>query len=241
MSDGRICTKCLVWKERKDFRKTQLNIKYPDAIFPQCLECERAYNNKRYKKVEKKEKIKDLTGRICTRCKTYKLAEFFRLAPNKKSLCSYCRECENMKNRIHQAKLKGKTVNEMGYIRKQKTDAYVVNKDLHCELVVSLAQGYLTRKAEKMLKLICEGVIRKFSYSDSMDREDCLSEAYYVVFKNWMGYDPFEETAFQYITEVAKRAISRGYNKLYKKGSDGEYIKQIAFSRLFAEGGEINL
>ena len=240
MSEGRTCTKCLTWKDKKEFRKSADTSKFVNKIFPQCLQCEREYNNKRYKKVEKKEKINDLTGRVCTRCKTYKLAEFFRLSQNKKSLCSYCRECENLKNRMHQAKLRGKTVNEMGYIKKNINAEYVVNRELYCELIVSKAQGRLTRGAVKMFQLIVKNMIRKFSYTNGDDKFDCMQEAYYQMFKNWHNYNELQtENAFAYMSEVCKRAMAKAFNDLNKV--NGKYEKHISLSSANDGEGVFNI
>ena len=41
---------------------------------------------------------------------------------------------------------------------------YLNNKDLYVEMIVSKAQGRLTRKAEKMLELTCQKVLSKKRY-----------------------------------------------------------------------------
>jgi DNA-directed RNA polymerase specialized sigma24 family protein len=112
---------------------------------------------------------------------------------------------------------------------------YLSNKDLHCELLVSLAQGKLTRPAQKMITLICRGVNRKFSYYDNDDRYDALQEAYYTCFKNWYSYNPEKTTnAFAYVTEIAKRAHTKGWKEV-SKGRD----KTLSINGLYEDGSDL--
>jgi hypothetical protein len=111
---------------------------------------------------------------------------------------------------------------------------YVTNKELHIEMLVSLAQGFLTRKAKDSIVRICKGVNSKFYYKDNDDRHDTLQESYYQCFKNWYLYNPDKtHNAFSFITEIAKRGHAKGWNKLIKSreavslstdGTDGTKI-----------------
>ena len=51
---------------------------------------------------------------------------------------------------------------------------YLNNRDLYDEIVKSKEQEKLTPKAEKMLVMIAERAIRKLSYLNEDDRQDCL-------------------------------------------------------------------
>jgi hypothetical protein len=94
---------------------------------------------------------------------------------------------------------------------------YISNKELHIELILSKAQGRLTKKAEKSLILICKGVNKKFFYNDIDDKQDCLQEAMLSVFRFWINYDEGKTTnAFAFISEIAKRAHAKGWNKINK-------------------------
>jgi hypothetical protein len=103
---------------------------------------------------------------------------------------------------------------------------YLSNKDLYCELIVSKAQGRLTRSAEKMLILLAKNVIKKMYYSDPDDRLDCLQTAYLDVFANWYSFDELKgDNAFAYFTEIIKRGLAKGWNSRYKlKGDENAVV-----------------
>ena len=102
---------------------------------------------------------------------------------------------------------------------------YLSNKDLYCELIVSKAKGKLTRQAETMLILLAKNVIKKMYYKDSDDKLDCLQTAYLSVFQNWYQFDELKgDNAFSYFTEIIKRGLAQGWNKMYKLKGDPEAV-----------------
>ena len=110
---------------------------------------------------------------------------------------------------------------------------YLSNKDLYCELIVSKAKGKLTRPAETMLILLAKNVIKKMYYKDSDDKLDCLQTAYLNVFQNWYSFDENKgDNAFAYFTEIIKRGLAQGWNKMYKlKGDENaEVISLTGYS-----------
>ena len=48
---------------------------------------------------------------------------------------------------------------------------YLNNKDLYIEIIVSKAQGKLTRNAEKMLELLAKKTIKKMRYWSNDDKK----------------------------------------------------------------------
>ena len=102
---------------------------------------------------------------------------------------------------------------------------YLSNKDLYCELIVSKAKGKLTRQAETMLILLAKNVIKKMYYKDSDDKLDCLQTAYLSVFQNWYNFDENKsDNAFSYFTEIIKRGLAQGWNKMYKLKGDPDAV-----------------
>jgi len=100
---------------------------------------------------------------------------------------------------------------------------YLSNINLHCEMVVSLASGKLTRKAAQMFVIITNNISKKFRYKNEDDRGDCKQEALYQLYKNWMCYNPDKtENAFAWATEVAKRGMAKAFNDLNKWGGSYE-------------------
>lgn len=107
---------------------------------------------------------------------------------------------------------------------------YLSNKDLYVEIIVSKAQGRLTRNASKMLELLANKTIKKMRYYSTDDRNDCYQSGLLDMFQNWYNFnDQKSVNAFAYFTEVFKRGIAKGYNELYKKKGDNDHkIKLIS-------------
>lgn len=115
---------------------------------------------------------------------------------------------------------------------------YLSNKDLYCEILVSKAKGKLTKDAEKMLILLCKNVIKKMSYFNPDDRLDCLQTAYLQVFSNWASFDENKgDNCFAFYTEVIKRALAQGWNKLHKKKGDEKNKIQIISLTSYDDSG----
>ena len=53
------------------------------------------------------------------------------------------------------------------YSKNNPTPIYLNNKDLYIEIIVSKAQGKLTRNAEKMLELLAKKTIKKIKISQT--------------------------------------------------------------------------
>jgi hypothetical protein len=95
---------------------------------------------------------------------------------------------------------------------------YINNKDLHAELVVSIAQGKLTKRCQEMLYLIGHRLHRKMIYKNDDDRNDTYQEGMYHIFYKWMMYDPDRfDNAFAYISEIYKRGMAQGWNKIKER------------------------
>ena len=109
--------------------------------------------------------------------------------------------------------------------RKVRPKAYLSNKDLYCELIVSKSQGKLTRAAEKMLILLGKNIIKKFYYSNPDDKFDCLQNGYIQMFSNWYSFDETRgSNAFAYFTEVFKRGAAAGWKSLKRTKGDDDAI-----------------
>ena len=116
------------------------------------------------------------------------------------------------------------------------TKHYLSNKELYCEMLVSKAQGKLTRNAQKMLIILATRINRKFYYVDPEDRKDCLQEALFDVFKFWYNFDELKTTnAFSYFTEIIKRGHAKSWNKIEKNRED------VSLNAFFKEDGDINI
>jgi DNA-directed RNA polymerase specialized sigma24 family protein len=112
-------------------------------------------------------------------------------------------------------------------IKKKK---YLSGKDLNYQMIVSKEQGRLTKEAQAMIILLAKNVIKKFYYVNPDDKLDCLQSAYLDIFANWSSFNPEKGEAFSWITEVVKRGMAKGWNKVHKtKGCDVDIISLSAY------------
>ena len=113
---------------------------------------------------------------------------------------------------------------------KDKKKKYITAKDFDYQMIVSKAQGRLTRQAENMIILLAKNVIKKFYYANPDDKLDCLQSAYVDIFANWHSFDENKGQAFSWVTEVVKRGLAKGWNKQHKtKGCDVEIISLTVY------------
>ena len=115
---------------------------------------------------------------------------------------------------------------------KEKKKKYLSNKDLYIEIIVSKAKGRLTPRAAQMLVLLGKKLQSKMYYRDPDDKKDCLQEAMLSVFKLWYNFDEMKgDNAFAYYSEIIKRGLAQGWNKMYKtKGEQVEFISLTGYS-----------
>lgn len=109
---------------------------------------------------------------------------------------------------------------------------YLNNKDLYVEIIVSKAQGRLTRNAEKMLELLGNRTIKRMRYYNQDDENDCHQSGLLDMYQNWYNFNEEKSTnAFAYFTEIFKRGAAKSWNQLYKKkGDDDHQIKVISIN-----------
>jgi hypothetical protein len=109
---------------------------------------------------------------------------------------------------------------------------YLNNKELYIEIIVSKAQGRLTRNAEKMLEILAKKTIKKMRYYSNDDKLDCYQSGLLDMFQNWYNFNEDKSiNAFAYFTEIFKRGLAKGWNDLYKKKGDNEHqIKLISIN-----------
>jgi len=116
----------------------------------------------------------------------------------------------------------------------KRTKQYLNNKDLYAQIVLSKEQDKLTQDAEKMLVLLAERAIRKLSYVNDDDRQDCLQFALLDLLKYWRNFNPVYTNAFAYFTEIAKRGYAKGWNKIHPK----KYKSTLSLDKSGGSNGE---
>lgn len=115
-----------------------------------------------------------------------------------------------------------------------KSKNYLNNKDLYDEIVKSKEDGKLTQNAEKMLVLLAERTIRRLSYVNEDDRQDCLQFALLDLLKYWQNFNPKYKNAFAYFTEIAKRGYAKGWNKIHPT----KYKNTMSIDRINSRGSD---
>jgi hypothetical protein len=108
---------------------------------------------------------------------------------------------------------------------------YLEDRELFYEIVLSKGKGQLTKKAERMLILIGNNVIKKKekSYRNIDDRNDCLNNGFFVMFKNWNKFDEKRyKYALPYYSEIFKRAMALGLREIYNIKSNKEKVTMIS-------------
>jgi hypothetical protein len=97
---------------------------------------------------------------------------------------------------------------------------YVEDNDLWYEIVLSKGKGYLTKKAEKMLILIAQKVMKKLErrYNSEDDKLDCLQQGILHLLSKWNGFDERKfPKALPYFSEIAKRGMADGLGLIHNK------------------------
>ena len=122
-------------------------------------------------------------------------------------------------------------------MKEKENKHYLTNKEFYCEIIVSKAQGKLTRKAEKMIILLAKNVHKKFYYVSKEDKADCLQEGLHDAFRYWYNFDEGKTTnAFSYFTEIIKRGHAKSWNGIEK------YREDFSINQFYDKGdGDLNI
>lgn len=110
---------------------------------------------------------------------------------------------------------------------------YIDDTNFYYEIKISLGKGFLTRKAEKMIVLIGEEMIKKFErkYKTSDDKYDCMQQGILMMLSNWKSFDEKKySSAFPYFSEICKRGFAGGLNVIYQKKNNQEMPRMISLS-----------
>ena len=101
--------------------------------------------------------------------------------------------------------------------RKRRTGNHIFKDEFFMELILSKARGNPSAGLQDMFNDLVIELTKKFEYRSYYDRQDCLQEAFYHLYKNWTKFneDKYgEDQIFPYFTEIAKRGMVRGYKDL---------------------------
>ena len=112
-----------------------------------------------------------------------------------------------------------KALKQYGLVNISKTyeSRYVDNRDMMKEVIISKAEGRLSRKLLEQCMKIVKGVSKKFRYNYEEDRYDVEAYAYEVIIKNWHNFNEDRyDNPFAYYTELVKRAFALQWKQLQK-------------------------
>lgn len=113
---------------------------------------------------------------------------------------------------------------------------YLSDRELYYEIIVSKGKGKLTKKAEVMLILIANRMIKKLEkkYRSKEDKDDCLQQGLLHLFNsnNWMNFNENKYSqALPYFSEIFKRGSADGLNLIYaKKTYNDDVIRFISLT-----------
>jgi hypothetical protein len=117
---------------------------------------------------------------------------------------------------------------DKNWIKNNLNVIYLNNKELYVEIIISKAQGKLTRNAEKMLELLAKKTVKKMRYWSNDDKLDCYQSGILDMFQNWYNFNEEKSVnAFAYFTEIFKRGLAKGFNELYKKKGDNDNLIKL--------------
>ena len=108
----------------------------------------------------------------------------------------------------------------------KRNSHYITDRELYYQLVVSIGKGENTPELCKMLIKITNNVMLKFRFNMFEDKKDIRQEALYTVLTRVRGFDHNKyDKALPYVTEIIKRAIVLGIQKMGHRYYDGQTKK----------------
>ena len=135
----------------------------------------------------------------------------------------------------HLIKEKKKLIQQGVTFGNRAENNYVDAIELYKEMVVSKAQGKLTRKMSEAIMLIAKNTIRKMRYKNEDDKYDCYSYGLFVMLQNWHNFDEDRyDNVLAYLTEIFKRGIAMHWSKIQK------HSNHISIESTF-ENGSLNI
>jgi hypothetical protein len=105
---------------------------------------------------------------------------------------------------------------------------YLKDTEFTYEIIISKGKGKLTPKAQEMTLKLVDELSKKFTYHDVSDSYDCKQEALLDILNGWHHFDERRyNSAFSYITEIAKRGMAKGFGKITGKSFSSKITPKI--------------
>ena len=91
--------------------------------------------------------------------------------------------------------------------------------------------GELSPKAIEYFMLLANRAIQKLTFSNPLDREDCIQSALLDLLRYWKNFNEEKSNnAFAYFTQIAKNGYAKEYKKIYKHIGKGEKMEFVSLS-----------
>ena len=93
------------------------------------------------------------------------------------------------------------------------------------------AVGELSPRAVDYFILLANRAILKLTFSNPLDKEDCIQSALLDLLRYWRNFNEEKSNnAFAYFTQIAKNGYAKEYKKLYKHIGKGEKVEFVSLS-----------
>lgn len=91
--------------------------------------------------------------------------------------------------------------------------------------------GELSPKAIEYFMLLSNRAIQKLTFSNPLDREDCIQSATLDLLRYWQNFNEEKSTnAFAYFTQIVKNGYTKEFKKIHKHIGKGERIEFVSLS-----------
>lgn len=102
---------------------------------------------------------------------------------------------------------------------------------LNAETGYQHTAGELSPIAINYFILLANRAILKLTFSNPLDREDCIQSALLDLLRYWKNFNEEKSNnAFAYFTQIAKNGYAKEYKKIYKHIGKGEKVEFVSLS-----------
>jgi hypothetical protein len=91
--------------------------------------------------------------------------------------------------------------------------------------------GELSPRAIEYFILLANRAILKLTFSNPLDKEDCIQSALLDLLRYWRNFNEEKSNnAFAYFTQIAKNGYAKEYKKIHKHIGKGEKVEFVSLS-----------
>lgn len=91
--------------------------------------------------------------------------------------------------------------------------------------------GELSPRAIDYFILLANRAILKLTFSNPLDKEDCIQSALLDLLRYWRNFNEEKSNnAFAYFTQIAKNGYAKEYKKIHKHIGKGEKVEFVSLS-----------